>query len=478
MSIERLILEELLDRKDIRFNIRNFLFKEQLDFVLDPAPFKTAVCSRRSGKTVACAADLIDTAINHASVICLYITLSRNNAKKIVWNEIIRINRIYQLNGHIDNTELSIKFPNQSTIYLSGAKDKGEIEKFRGLPLKKCYIDEVQSFRQYIRDLIDDVISPALMDYAGSLCLIGTPAPVPNGYFYECSNSDTWSHHAWTFWQNKFISDKSGLSHSEILERELKRRGVTRDDPSIQREFFGRWVLDTNSLVFRYSPDINHYLDLPILPKEWNHIIGVDVGLNDADAICVIAYNRNYPTAFLVYEDVETKQGVTELAHKLEAAVKKYKPDQIVMDTGGLGAKIAEELRRRYSLPIKAAEKVRKFEYIELLNDAMRTGRFMAKKESKFAEDCMLIEWDLDKTTPDKRKVSDRFHSDIADSVLYAFRESYHWISEPVPKAIEHQSVEWYQKEIEEMENAAQNSLHPEDDDPWAKALKPDSNWW
>jgi phage terminase large subunit len=152
------------------FRLEDFLFDKQLKFVQDPHEFKVAVCSRRSGKTIACAADLIDTAINNPEVVCLYITLSRNNAKKLIWPEIQKINRVHHLGGEEDNTELAMKFSNGSIIYLSGAKDESEIEKFRGLALKKVYVDECQSFREYIRNLIDDVISPALLDHSGTRC--------------------------------------------------------------------------------------------------------------------------------------------------------------------------------------------------------------------------------------------------------------------------------------------------------------------
>ena len=90
------------------FKLEKFLFNKQLKFVEDPRPYKVAVCSRRSGKTVACAAHLVDIAKKNKDVVCLYITLSRNNAKKLIWKEIEKINRLYKLGGVPDNTELSI----------------------------------------------------------------------------------------------------------------------------------------------------------------------------------------------------------------------------------------------------------------------------------------------------------------------------------------------------------------------------------
>ena len=39
----------------------------------------------------------------------------------------------------------------------------------------------------------------------------------------------------------------------------------------------------------------------------------------------------------------------------------------LVVDTGGLGKKITEEISKRHQIPMQAAEKIRKVEYIELM---------------------------------------------------------------------------------------------------------------
>ena len=110
-------------RNKPKFTIESFCFKEQIDFIRDEAQFKTAVCSRRSGKTIACAADLLNTAISNDGVVCLYITLKRVNAKRIIWPELIKINREYRLGGTPNESDLSLKMPNGSIIYASGAQD-------------------------------------------------------------------------------------------------------------------------------------------------------------------------------------------------------------------------------------------------------------------------------------------------------------------------------------------------------------------
>src|SRR5258708_4312586 len=98
------------------FRLEDFLFDKQLEFVNDRRPFKTAVCSRRSGKTVACAAHLLHTALTFPGTASLYISISRSNSKKIIWPTFQEILRQYSIHAKSDLTELSIRFDNNSVI--------------------------------------------------------------------------------------------------------------------------------------------------------------------------------------------------------------------------------------------------------------------------------------------------------------------------------------------------------------------------
>lgn len=437
------------------FDLSQILFPKQHAFVSDPKPFKTAVCSRRAGKTIGCAAALLKSARARADGVNVYITRSRKNAKRILWSTLKRMNREYGFGGTPNESDLCIQFPNGATIHLAGANDRDAIEDFRGLAMPLVVVDEAQSLPAYLEELVDDVLEPALMDYDGSLVLIGTPAPVPVGYFYDCATSDEWAHHSWTVFDNPHIERKSGKPPQAHLDRALKRRGVTVDDPKIQREWFGRWVYDPNSLVFRFDAGSNYFDALPRVDRPWQHVIGVDLGHDDADAIDVEAFSESDPNVYGVEELVQPKQTVTALAEQLAKMVEKYRPLAVVMDTGGLGKKIAAEITMRFGIPIKAAEKARKLEFIELMNDALRTGRMKVRRGSHFAHDANLVEWDRDKSKPDKLVISDRYHSDIADAKLYAFRESLHWLHQPPQETPPPGTPEWFDAEQKAMKKRA-----------------------
>ena len=91
-----------------QFKLEDYCFDKQLAFISDPSRFKTAVCSRRAGKTIACAADLLHTAMARPGDVA-YITLSRRNAKRIIWRELLKLNKDYAINAKIDATELTLK---------------------------------------------------------------------------------------------------------------------------------------------------------------------------------------------------------------------------------------------------------------------------------------------------------------------------------------------------------------------------------
>lgn len=452
------------------FIFTDFCFDKQVDFFRGKGTrFRNAVCSRRAGKTVGIVADMLDTCLKESEINLLYITITQQQARAIIWSDLLRLIEDYQLECKVDNTRLTVSFPNKSRIYIAGAKDRTEIEKFRGWKLRKCYIDECQSFRTYIKELINDIIIPALRDKRGELYLTGTPGPVKAGVFYEYSQSKNWRSHHWTAFDNPYMHDPPNLNLEEVLREERIIRGIDESDPSYIRETFGKWIEDTDALVYKFNRTRNIYSALPS-DGEWSYIIGIDIGYNDSDAIAVIGYNSHHKKVYLVDEHVKNKQNISQLVEVIQHYKDQYNPIRMVMDAGALGKKIQEELRFRHGLHIEAAEKSRKVEFIELLNDDLRTEKFKAFENSIFQEDCMLVQWDKDSKirNPERPKISDTYHSDICDAVLYAWRDCKHYLSEkPVPKV--EPNTDDYMKELERKEA---EEMQRKKEDPYAFELE------
>jgi len=445
-----------------RFALERVLFGPQLAFARDPATFATAICSRRAGKSVGVAAWLLEGPVLNPSAPSVYFTITRGSAKRIIWPTLLELNREHAL-GYVPNeADLVLKRNGVGAVYLTGVDNRNEIEKLRGTAWGRAAGDEAQTLPEYMKDLTEDVLMPSFMDHGGQLRLTGTPGSVPAGFFHGVAHSKLWGHHHWTVWENPHIPEQNKRA---MLAKVLETRGVTVEHPSIRREWFGEWAFDPDALVFKFDPARNVFggdLKSLHMVEAWQHVIGVDLGFDDADAIAVLAFNPGHPAAFLVEESVLPKQTISKLANRLQEMVAQYRPQAIVVDTGGLGKKIAEEVGSRTGLPLQPAEKARKFEFIELLNDALRSGRFYAKPGSRFASDALKLEWDREKSVGEHLVVSDKFHSDICDAVLYAFRESLHWLHREAPKEVPRGTKEWADQVQRKMFEAAQAGVQRE----------------
>jgi hypothetical protein len=436
MPIPRVLLEALASEharrsKTSEFRPEALCFGPQRRFVESTARRLVADCSRRAGKTVGEAIRKLLHAMREPYAPQLYVTLTRLNAKQILWPELLRLNEEYGLGGSPNHAELILRMPHGADIVLTGANTEREIEKIRGKRFKSATIDEPQSIPDRIlKPLVHDIISPALLDFDGSLALIGTPGAARVGLFYRaCHGEGQWERHQWTMRDNPWLERLSGKPVSQLLAEVRAEHGWTEDDPTYRREFCGEWVDDQNALVFRWSDAC--IWDGGLGPGDWRYVMGVDLGFEDSDAIAVLAWQPHSPSVYLVYEHVGSRAGVTELGERVREVWQRYKPMATWVDSGGLGRKIVEELRVRWQIPCEAAEKVRKAEHIELLNDALRSGRFFASPSSRFAEDARLVTWDMDSKAKCVLKVSDRYHSDVCDAVLYAYRACLAFLARP-----------------------------------------------
>lgn len=426
------------------FDLSKLLFGKQLAFATDPSDFVTGLCSRRAGKSVGAAAKLLKGNIDKPQAPSLYFTLTRGSAKRIIWPTLLRLNAKYHLGYEPNESELVLKKNGEGRVYLTGADTRGEIEKWRGTAWGTVVGDEAQALPPFLRDAVEEVLEPSFMDHHGTLTLIGTPSAIPAGYFYECctgvDQERAWSPHSWTCFENPHLPDPKAY-----LAKVLRRRGVAVDHPSIQREFFGKWALDPDALVFKWDAKRNGFEVLPEISGRWRYVIGVDFGHSDADAVALLAYNEFSPCTWLVDEWTLAKAGISPVMAKVQEfrdRVGKGNVTGIVCDPAGMGRKIITELQDRFKVPAEAADKTAKVAYIELLNDAMRAGRFFARPDGLFAHDAMLVEWNREKSTADRLVVSSKFHSDICDAVLYAFRESLAWTSKAPPKTEDEKRAE------------------------------------
>ncbi len=397
-------------------------FGPQNAFVLDLERYIVAQCSRRAGKSNGLALRFFRTMERHPRSQCIYLSLTRDSARDIMWPVLQELNQTYGLGCTFVESKLTMVHPNGAKLVLMGADMKNFIKRLKGRKYPGVAIDEAQDFGTHLQSLIDDVLTPSIADYEdGWLAVTGTPGPVPRGYFFDITQGRKfgYSFHAWTLLDNPYMPNPGAFIEDLKVKREW-----TEEHPTLKREWRNIWVLDVESLWIKYKEAVNHFTELPSKIKNWVHILGVDLGFKDADALAVLAWSPDCDETYLVEEVVTAKQGITELATQIKALDAKYHFGKMVVDAGGLGKKVAEEIRRQHHVPLIDADKAKKQQNVSFLNDALRRGKFKAKSASRFAQDSYLVQVDWDKSTPDKIVVKKQPHSDIIDAVLYAFKES------------------------------------------------------
>jgi hypothetical protein len=448
---ERLALA-LAALRQLEITKKDYSFPQQDAFVNDKSQFLAAICTRRAGKTNALALRFLRTMKEYPNSLSRYIALTRDSAKDIMWPVLQEMDERFKLGASFTEHNLTMTLPNGASLKLFGADLKNFIRRLKGAKSPAVAIDEAQDFGDHISTLVDDVLTPTLADYPNSwLALTGTPGPIPRGLFYDITEarSADYSIHRWSLYQNPYLPNAQ-----EFVNKLKARKKWDERNPTYLREYQGVWVLDLESLLIRYSADNNHFDRLD--PAHYIYILGVDIGHRDADALALIAWSQSSPNIWLIDEVVTSGQDITALTHQIEDMMRRYDISKIVMDTGGLGLKIAEEITRRKHIPIQAADKKRKFENVAFLNDYLRLGKFKAKKDSRFAQDSYQLQIDHEKTTPDRLVVKKGFHSDIIDAVLYAFRESPAFTYQKATDKPKWGEPAWYEQEVSDMERAAE----------------------
>lgn len=403
-------------------------FPIQRRFVEDPSDFAVACCSRRAGKSTAGRRLLIHTGCSQPASLSVYVALTRQSAKRLMWEPLKQDLWALGIAFESNETELTLTLPgNGSRIWLAGANDAAQIERLRGHAFDLAMLDEAQSMRERILEpLVQDVITPALLDRRGKMRLLGTPGPIPDGYFYRACHSEDWSRHHWTLLDNPNLRDPASF-----LEMIRSKHGLTEAAPTYRREYLGEWVMDRDILVLSaFDPAASVWSELP--GGAWTYVLGVDVGYHDSDAIVVLGWSSASPGLYLVDEYVRSHQTEEQLSIVLRSMIDRFAPMSVVGDTGGGGRKTIEGISSRLGYPIKAAHKPSVVEQFARLNDEFRAKRLLLKSGSVAAHDAIRLRWELGKVG---RRVDDAFHSDALPALSYAYAEARHYYyAEPKPR--------------------------------------------
>lgn len=479
-----LVLQELVRRRQAHDGLVDRVWAQahpaQLRFIEHPGRLKAAICSRRAGKSFAAALVLIIRALLFPYTKQLYLALTRDSAKRILWDDVLKtLNRQLKLDAKFNETELSVRFSNGSVIYLLGADAQTqEQEKLLGQKYKTVVIDEAASFRTDLRRLVYKILEPATIDLQGCIILIGTPGdfigpPGPDRHMFyavtsgarrgeastdneeQSINGAEWVSFKWNTLDNPHMAEL----WAEQIERKLRTTPHWAETVEYKTEYLGEWAINEKLLVYHFREDRNLIDELP-KGSLWRYIIGIDLGFNDATAFHVWAWrphdNHLYGVETRKYEGWDLDQVNAEL----EALKKAYPGSRLIVD--GAAKQAVEHLRRVYQQPLHAAAKPAKADFIRHMNTDLTTGRLKLLRAScapLIAEWATLV-WDERVRIPVEKEGQPNHASDAA---LYAWRDSLHFTAHAPPKA---KPSIWSEEAVEAFwERASEQDTEEIDDD-------------
>lgn len=432
MLAQSMFTPELLTKLDNEVNIQmakdldfftyrlsKLLYNKQIEVYNDEYDHIMVICGRRSGKTILNSRLLVKKCLKPNSK-ALYVNLSFENAIRQLWDEVIKC--ATTLDFAIEKSSKSsgfIEFANGSSIQFRGNNNKAAIDLVRGFSYDIAILDEI-SYNCQIRYAIEDVLEPALRDRKGSLYLTGTPPRDPFSYTQTLWESGHYHCYNWNMNDNPFI-----LDHETAIEEICKQKNRSIDDPLIQREYYGLFVRDTESLVYK----ITTYDEIPKSFIAENAYIGVDTGFTDFNGIATIICGKNNGKleCYITEESKFNKSTIQLIAEVIKQQIEKLPngiPFQVIVDQAS--HQIAYELQQTYGIDnVYCSYKYDLLTSISQLQDLFIAGIIKAKKSGYVYNESERIMWKRDIETDQLLPEidDDNFHADIMDAVRYASRQ-------------------------------------------------------
>jgi hypothetical protein len=228
------------------------------------------VCHRRAGKTVACVAELVLSALfcTKPDGRYAYVCPQFNQAKDVAWLYIKRLTADIP-NIQYNESELRADLPNGARIRLYGADNP---DRLRGLYLDGVVLDEFADMRSSVWG---EVVRPMLADRKGWAVFIGTPKGHNDFYksWLYAKQSDDW------FALMLKASDSGLIDADELVDA---ARGMTDDqyaqefecsfEAAIAGAYYAKDIVEAQITDVTYDPE------LPVFTA-W------DIGYSDDTAI-------------------------------------------------------------------------------------------------------------------------------------------------------------------------------------------------
>lgn len=250
-------------------------------------------CGRRAGKSFLVATKMTQLAMQKPKQNIWYVAPSYKQAKNIMWQMLREVvPQVAVVKRH--ETDLFIRFKNNSEIYLKGADNPDSL---RGVRIDFCVFDECAFIDKWQE--VWKVVRPTLVDSKADVWFISTP----NGFnhFKEMAETveDGWQYFHFTSYDNPYIDPV-----------ELKQAKQTMDEDSFQQEFMGEFRKMKGLVYKEFNRDI-HMVDLPSNFNNYTFYRALDFGWDHKTALGYFAVSPDQ-SAIYMYDGLYAGQIYTE----------------------------------------------------------------------------------------------------------------------------------------------------------------------
>ena len=407
-----------------QYQIRNTLYDKQQE-VYDNSTdkFMIVINSRRSGKTELMGR-LLAKRVCRPDQHCVYINRSFDAAVRQIQKPLETALEAAGLHYRGTINGGKIEFDNGSWILIVGNNNASDVNKLRGEKLALVLCDECGHMR-HLRELINEIIAPATMDYADSqIVMVGTPPRTRNGFVQELWEKGNIRKYHWTFKDNPFIPNKDN-----VIQEACEMFGISPDSNFIKREYLGdMYAYDTEAIYIKHYDKAE-----PGKDKLYSHAyVAVDWGYEDKAAVVGMLADKNAKKLYIVKDWSEAKKGIVEISQRVQEMVEylknNYRLDrepQVICDTNEKSA--AQDLYTTYHISnVMLAYKYDLNYALDQLSDWFTASTVVVSPNAKATiEDADNMIWKRNEDTDQiiHELDDDSYHGNAMFAVLYASRQ-------------------------------------------------------
>lgn len=346
--------------------------QQEVHKLLEKSRFGVVVVHRGWGKTWLAANELIRrawacTAPQGGKFI--YVAPEKLQAKKIVWKELKFF--VKELPHTVNEAELTITFPNGSSVELAGADNP---DRLRGQHPHFVVLDEVA---QMPRDIWYEAVYPSLRANKGGALFIGTPKG--DNLFKELFEHGKSARSWFSYMKNIFDTNVATEAEVEELRQTMplpkfEQEYLCSFSAAIQGTYFGPIIDDAGRGIVTDVP-----VD-PAIPV----ITAWDLGTTDSTVIWFVQRDKQDSRVIRVIDYYENSEKdifhyisiVKNKGYAYDHHIMPHDVTQVSWETG----RTRLDLLRQHGLTIKVARKVGIQEGISMAQTLLYTCRFDANK--------------------------------------------------------------------------------------------------